>query len=474
MPTYSLSSLRIGAWNVDGLHMRIDNERVSKFDLPEFSNMFRNLDIFCLIETHMDSKDNVSLEGFHIQSNLRPRSAKSPKASGGLSMGVRAKILKGVTFMKPTNSEIMWLKLNKQFFGFEENIFICNAYISPIGSSYSNQRDDIFALLEADIEKYSNKGKCIILGDFNAKTGTQPDYIVNDNVDYLNINKDYICDTPLVRCNLDPHPPDAHGKKLLELCKNSSLRIVNGRKLGDSAGNFTCYNHIGSPSTIDYMLCSDSYFPHIEYFRVQDLTPFSIHCMISCSLKMNLCYYPDPTDEEMELVEQPGKFHWSPKIGDIWQKSLKSPKSNDELMSFMHNNIDVDNTEQISNNFYNLLNTLAKNAGLSKKNATSNKKKNKKCKKWYDSDCKTLCKKIKSLGRDIKGSPANHVLIHSFNKTKKQYKKLLDRKKNEFRNHIFKSIENLQDNNPKAFWRLYDELSDKNKEVDNPISPREW
>ena len=34
--------------------------------------------------------------------------------------------------------------------------------------------------------------------------------------------------------------------------------LLNGRKLGDLNGHFTCYSHVGQPSVTDYILCHES------------------------------------------------------------------------------------------------------------------------------------------------------------------------------------------------------------------------
>ena len=42
----------------------------------------------------------------------------------------------------------MWIKLDKQFFKLENDIYLANAYICPRNSSYSSKTDDIIVLLE--------------------------------------------------------------------------------------------------------------------------------------------------------------------------------------------------------------------------------------------------------------------------------------------------------------------------------------
>ena len=119
--------------------------------------------------------------------------------------------------------------------------------MSPHQSSYTGKREDIFDLLETDIANYSQEGNCILCGDFNARTNTANDYLDYNTISekwdetFLSISNRSSCDSDnlTTRSSLDNKNIDKYGEKLLELCKVSDLRIVNGRVLGDKLGNFT-------------------------------------------------------------------------------------------------------------------------------------------------------------------------------------------------------------------------------------------
>ena len=59
-----------------------------------------------------------------------------------------------------------------------------------------------------------------------------------------------------------------NGRRLLELCKATDLKIVNGRLGKDkNVGNFTCFNNFGK-SVVDYVIVSPSLFPRISDFQI--------------------------------------------------------------------------------------------------------------------------------------------------------------------------------------------------------------
>jgi exonuclease III len=108
--TFSKQSLlSFGAWNIDSLHSRLAGTRHSKFDFPQVRDLLKDLDIFCLSETHCGTTDNIELEDFHIVQTVRPKSKRSTRHFGGIAVGVKLSILKGITFLKSTNSEFMWI-----------------------------------------------------------------------------------------------------------------------------------------------------------------------------------------------------------------------------------------------------------------------------------------------------------------------------------------------------------------------------
>ena len=80
--------------------------------------------------------------------------------------------------MPNSNPDYQWVKLEKSFFGFEKDLFICLAYYPPTGSSYTvNLENDIFECIEKDIINYRNMGNICLCGDLNSRIGRKNDYM---------------------------------------------------------------------------------------------------------------------------------------------------------------------------------------------------------------------------------------------------------------------------------------------------------
>ena len=214
--------LKIASWNIDGLYSNISGVRMCKFSDPAVKQILNLHDIICLVETHCNIENYPYLEGYKLVLHNRKKSKRAKRASGGIIIAMKNHISKGVTVKCNNNSEIIWIKLNRKYFGLEKDIFMATVYISPANSSFTSKRDDLFELLEKDIARFSKWGFCILCGDLNSRTSIDNDFVSHDNLKYVNCNlPDYVEDNFMFRNNMDNHPVCNYGARVLELCKTT-------------------------------------------------------------------------------------------------------------------------------------------------------------------------------------------------------------------------------------------------------------
>lgn len=414
-------------------------------------------DIICLVETHCNYSDTITLKDYSTIMNIRPKSAKATKFSGGIAICVKNLIKPGISFMPITNTEYMWFKLKKEFFNLECDLYVACVYICPIGSSYSHKTNDIFEALEADIAEYSKKGKCLLCGVFNGRTCTAPDYCLNDSVaDIIDVPYNYVEDVELPRSNCDLSKPDHNGVKVLYLCKSSGLRIVNGRCVGDAVGFYTCFSHNGSPSVIDYMLLSSTLLDMVEMFHVHDPDPDnmkSIHGCMTLVLKTAPYNYIHTTQDNSESLKSLLQFKWREAIDN-------------EVATFSE-----------------ILIETAKKTGiklkLKKQNSKSPNTRTKSCTtkkfKWYNADCAKIKRELTNLSKQIQKDPHNTSYISNFRKLRKCYKNTIRKNKLKYEQEILENLESMQSRNPKEFWKTFNTLKSlESKHKENPIPANEW
>ena len=89
----------------------------------------------------------------------------------------------------------------------------------------------------------SHECNFVLFGDMNAHTSNYADFVINDS-DFIDVLPlDYIVDEPMhiQRQSQDKGRLNNHGTILLDICKQTGLRIMNGRCGEDKSGKYyTC------------------------------------------------------------------------------------------------------------------------------------------------------------------------------------------------------------------------------------------
>ena len=492
--SYKISNISLMCWNIDGaFYKRKDGDHICKLDDTEVHSSFLNHHIVSLVETHCDASQKPHVDGFAppVQ-NVRPKTPGAPYHSGGILIYIKNEIKKGITVLEQTNSEYRWIRLNKSFFNIPNDIYICTLYISN-GSFGARSDDDILMLIENDIARFSKNGsKIIVCGDFNSRTNTEPDYPEGDGYNELDSVLDLPVtlneNRPIKRNNKDTHTIDKRGRNLIQFCKITHTRIINGRILGDTYGNFTCYSHNGSPSTIDYMLVSENLLNDVNYFHVNDLNVHSIHCPISMSFSTGFKNVkPNFVGTSMTEELSSCKFVWS--RGD--NLKLQATLSNeyfrlklDELnMKLDGDGCDIDlNSAELTN----IISEAAKQAEIEcrrikpKSQKVKNRGKKsltpvKKSKPWFDNKCKELKHQYDKLLKCIKRNPFDRSIRFDLNRIRKLYKSTVKNNKRTFEQNIWSNLDNFHKKRPKDFWKLLSDLKGLDEEFkQNPIPMDEW
>ena len=79
-------------------------------------------------------------------------------------------------------------------------------------------------------------------------------------------------------------------------------------------------------------------------------------------------------------------------------------------------------------------------------------------KKWYDLTCQEMNRKLRDVTKLYIKSPTVPHLRNSYCKTRKEYKKLLKFKKQEWRSEMISKLESLEKQHPKEYWKIVNEI----------------
>jgi hypothetical protein len=262
---------------------------------------------------------------------VRPKSKKANKRFGGLSVFVKSYLKGGIQFLKHQTNDYIRLQLCKEYFGLKQDIFICYMYNHPADSPYSRALDlDYFDVVEKEITDFSRQGQIIFRGDLNARTGSLPDFITEDNDDHLPLFNDYHPDRKRSHRRSKDNILISRGRQLNELCIQMGLRILNGRFFGDSLGQFTSYQYNGS-SVIYYFIVSESLLDNISFFKVHKFNGLmSDHCKISMMLNIN-CFI-HVSNPKLHIF--PDRYKWGIESDTNFTTVLESNNTKKSITEF--------------------------------------------------------------------------------------------------------------------------------------------
>ena len=259
----------------------------------------------------------------------------------------------------------------------------------------------------------------VLMGDFNSRTGTSADFVINDDVTHIPVPDLYVPDTDVILRNSLDEKICTYGNDLLDLCRTTGLKIANGRVLGDSTGKFTCYKYNGS-STVDYVVTDLTTLSKLMYFKVDNLIgDLSDHCKISFGLSVS-CMNSDCT-EGGDLTKAPKKFKWHIGAEQQIRNLLMSDPKQAELHSLLAENIA--NTDTTVDSINKLLCTTA--SKCLKKISTKVPSK----KRWFNTNCSNLRSQVRHLGKKLCRDPQNAPLRAAFASTKNYIDQLLRKPK---------------------------------------------
>ncbi|VDI77371.1 Hypothetical predicted protein [Mytilus galloprovincialis] len=301
----------------------------------------------------------------------------------------------------------MWLKLDKTFFGLDEDLYLCGIYIPPLNSPHYNNE---YQNLESEISKLAGKGKILITGDFNSRVSTNADFVLhddnNDNLSHL-LPDNYKSDYDMTRRSQDKIL-NSQGRELLDLCATAQLRLLNGRFIGDILGNITCFNTKGC-SIVDYAVTSMSLLSSVKYFKVQDPSPFSDHCQlvtyITCNFQMSKL--------QSQYIKQKFNYKWTKLSKKLLEMELTKSDIYEEIGRFQTNKFEKtsEGINLASNAICNIYTNLSEKCMI--KNCFKKVKKKNKA-PWTDNEYLELRKTVQKMGKKLKLSPFDQNLKLKF------------------------------------------------------------
>ena len=441
------------------------SKSVNKLDSPEIKHLFENNDILCFTETWSNKFININVPEFTVFSlNRTDKKIGSKRDSGGIACYVKDSLLNEVSLYKSESDDLIWLKLNKSLFNLEKDVYLCLCYNVPIGSSRQslievNIYDRILTDLNRIILESSNMCNFIVLGDLNSRTGNLNDFVEYDTVDEHTdfLPDDYCSDMFLHRVSQD-NTVNQYGNLLLDFCKESGLRITNGRLGKDkNIGKFTFVGALGS-SVVDYVLASQGLFELIESFQVHDPNIISDHCTITFGIKGHIKGPKTRINGNIPVGERVDyKFKWNDDKSEQFKNILTSDEIESKLNVLSENLEEIHCDSQVEENikhFSELLDSIC--SPFFKVSLCTDNLRNQTDKvdqPWFDDECRAARDAfLVSLNKYRDSSTDENKILMC--QKRSYYKRLIRRKRYEMRNSNTKKLLEARINNAREYWKL--------------------
>ena len=197
--------------------------------------LVNKVDIMCIQETWLTANQSIQIAGYEYFRSDR-RKTKYSKTKGNTGGGVvilyKQEIKPGITKITTNNTESLWVKLDKYFFGLHKDIYLACCYIPP-SDSFIHKNYDMFDILNNEIIQFSHKGNIVILGDLNSRIGNLTECYVQD----FTGTKQQSTLNPHIRSSMDTKTK-TQGRKLMNVINDNHLSILNGRAIGDLDGKY--------------------------------------------------------------------------------------------------------------------------------------------------------------------------------------------------------------------------------------------
>ena len=443
---------------------------------PEFCNLIQEYDLFCVIETKVDSSDIIGLRCYKFFSQCRKQ--RFIRKSGGIGVFVKESISPYISVIESASDYILWLKLSKSFLQTDEDFIFGVVYIPPTDSKFNNS--DELDLFEVEITSMCISHRNVFLmGDFNARTQNKEDFIDADDFFAQHFGFDdtvyqfYNISCLLAQFNLDRHRvskdnvSNNEGNLLIEICRSNNLFILNGRCGNDKGiGAFTFRN----TSVIDYSLASAQGLKYIEAFSIKELDCLYSdgHALLSTNIKVKNSAVSMTNKECIDNRKTIPKWEENKKadfVANIDQYKISDIKRYLGNMQENISSVNADNINAICTKIGELFADASDKSFPTSTYINNNNNEDKiNSKKWFGHNCHNARRNY-HIARKINNVNPSETNKKNLKTASKNYKQTMNFHINQYNKNMQEKLRNLKSKNPKDFWKIINSLE---KSKDNP------
>ena len=447
------------ALNCCNLERRMEEEAIDQY--------LANFDVICLSETRTGFAHltGSALENFTAINSCIESDPEQLVAKVGVLILVRDSMVENVNLERGHSKQVVWMSLKAG----NDRVIICGAvYLASESADYHTYEmfDDINRDIAQFRTRFDNVSFCL-MGDFNSRTSTEVDAIVDDTwfEEMMGLQEAFGDDTGegsihIPRRQNKDSGMNGNGRRLLKLCIENDLIICNGRTTDDHNGEITCYNRNGGTSTVDYALVSKRLFPQVDSFRVDDFNPLlsDAHCPVMLTMSLDQQWDDDDDDEEEDSPPQRRKFKWNEEIRKVYAEEYEGPNLDEfrKELRLLEESPTQEGVDSICSKLRGTLISNAERAGAllpPRHNQGGKRKAFRPRNSWFDGECNKARKEFHNVRRRAVRLPdiERRMQVRA---AAQVYREVIRRKKVDAERQLRKKMHSLYSGNTKEYWRL--------------------
>ena len=176
------------------------------------------------------------------------------------------------------------------------------------------------------------------------------------------------------------------------------------------------------------------------------------------------------------LTSLPKQFCWEHDSTQKFKEALRSPSTQTLIREFLNDNESIANVNISLQKVENIFIATAKRCLKIKTIKKHKRAQLSSNKKWFDKECRLKRHELRKLANQKHRDPLNVILREEYHTVLKQYKNLLNNKRNEYYNNKISELEETAlDSDKKHFWNCLKSIDDSVKLKHTPlISEENW
>ena len=422
-------------------------------------------DLFLVAETKLDTTDLIDISGYEFIS--KPRQQPSLRRSGGLGLFVKAELSKYIETIQSESDYVLWVKLDKSYMQSDKHIVFGIVYVPPTQSRFLNE--DEFEIFQNEITDMScNFDYIYLAGDWNAQTANLADYTTGD--DFLSKHFDfddelssfYHQKAALEKLGIEvnrksmDNKRNNNGFKLLDICKNNNLSILNGRFGADkNVGNYT----FRRTSVIDYVISSLQGLNILKNFNITELDRLYSdgHSLLSFEIMLQK---PNTHDKKRrQNIEYPV---WENTKAQSFVDKINLLKLQDIMDQFSteseHGTRSQEAIDMVTNQISNLFAESASQSFVSKPKL--HKSGNARNKPWFGPACHHT-RKAYNVAKRKYNRERTHRNLQNLQRASKIYKNTMNKFINKHNKNNETRLRNMHNKRPKDYWKILNSVKNR-------------